>query len=259
MVTQRRPPTPARPSRPRPSGPSAGGGAEPGRIDPELLQRRVGNLFSAGRAGRPAVRPDDLLALRIELSNLVVTPGDPPRLERASPSGAAALVVHLPPQSIAEETFFQTAPPGTSNPPPPKPGTPQASEPSGNEDPVAPPVRARIAGESRLAFSVPPGFSVPYTLEGVLQVAPFHPRFQFEGTEADDITNATNRAPYPTLHLLREDSIDKAVEAYPEAEMIYERNMQTLEDMGLEAWLDLDLGPRCPITGRTLNTPNEEK
>ena len=169
MVTQRRPPTPARPSRPRPSGPSAGGGAEPGRIDPELLQRRVGNLFSAGRAGRPAVRPDDLLALRIELSNLVVTPGDPPRLERASPSGAAALVVHLPPQSIAEETFFQTAPPGTSNPPPPKPGTPQASEPSGNEDPVAPPVRARIAGESRLAFSVPPGFSVPYTLEGVLQ------------------------------------------------------------------------------------------
>ena len=49
------------------------------------------------------------------------------------------------------------------------------------------------------------------------------------------------------------------MEAYPEAEMIYERNMQTLEDMGLEAWLDLDLGPRCPITGRTLNTPNEEK
>ena len=96
-------------------------------------------------------------------------------------------------------------------------------------------------------------------LGGILQVASFHPRFQFEGTEVDDVTNCTNRAPYPTLHLLREDSIDKAVEAYPEAEMIYERNMQTLEDMGLEAWLDLDLGPRCPITGRTLNTPNEEK
>lgn len=96
-------------------------------------------------------------------------------------------------------------------------------------------------------------------LGGILQVASFHPRFQFEGTEVDDVTNCTNRAPYPTLHLLREDSIDKAVEAYPEAEMIYERNMQTLEDMGLEAWLDLDLGPRCPITGRTLNTPHKEK
>ena len=96
-------------------------------------------------------------------------------------------------------------------------------------------------------------------LGGILQVASFHPRFQFDGTAEDDVTNCTNRAPYPTLHLLREDSIDKAVEAYPEAEMIYERNMQTLEDMGLEAWLDLDLGPRCPITGRTLNTPHEEK
>lgn len=88
-------------------------------------------------------------------------------------------------------------------------------------------------------------------LGGILQVASFHPRFQFEGTEVDDVTNCTNRAPYPTLHLLREDSIDKAVEAYPEAEMIYERNMQTLEDMGLESWLDLDVGPRCPVTGRS--------
>lgn len=99
-------------------------------------------------------------------------------------------------------------------------------------------------------------------LGGILQVASFHPRFQFEGTEVDDVTNCTNRAPYPTLHLLREDSIDRAVEAYPEAETIYERNMQVLEDMGLEAWLDLDVGPRCPITGRTLDTnlpPDEEK
>ncbi len=55
-------------------------------------------------------------------------------------------------------------------------------------------------------------------LGGILQVASFHPRFQFEGTEVDDVTNCTNRAPYPTLHLLREDSIDKAVEAFPEAE-----------------------------------------
>lgn len=87
-------------------------------------------------------------------------------------------------------------------------------------------------------------------LGGILQVASFHPLFQFEGTDEDDVTNCTNRAPYPTLHLLREDSIDKAVEAFPEAEMIYERNMQVLEDMGIEGWLDLDVGARCPITHR---------
>lgn len=84
-------------------------------------------------------------------------------------------------------------------------------------------------------------------LGGILQVASFHPQFQFEGTEVDDVTNCTNRSPYPTLHLLREDSIDKAVEAFPEAEMIYERNMQTLEGIGIEGWLDLDVGARCPF------------
>ena len=86
-------------------------------------------------------------------------------------------------------------------------------------------------------------------LGGILQVASFHPMFQFEGTDVDDVTNCTNRAPYPTLHLIREDSIDKAVEAFPEAEMIYERNMQVLQEMGIEGWLDLDVGARCPVTG----------
>lgn len=86
-------------------------------------------------------------------------------------------------------------------------------------------------------------------LAGILQVASFHPRFQFEDTDVDDVTNCTNRAPYPTLHLIREDSLDKAVEAFPEAESIYERNMEVLEDIGLEGWLDLDVGPRCPVTG----------
>lgn len=86
-------------------------------------------------------------------------------------------------------------------------------------------------------------------LGGILQVASFHPMFQFEGTDVDDVTNCTNRAPYPTLHLLREDSIDKAVEAFPEAEMIYERNMKVLEDMGIVGWLDLDVAARCPVTG----------
>ena len=86
-------------------------------------------------------------------------------------------------------------------------------------------------------------------LGGILQVASFHPRFQFDGTTEDDVTNATNRAPYPTLHLLREDSIDQAVEAFPEAETIYERNMQVLGELGAQGWAALDVGPRCPVTG----------
>ncbi|MEP6503133.1 MAG: DUF1415 domain-containing protein [Betaproteobacteria bacterium] len=73
-------------------------------------------------------------------------------------------------------------------------------------------------------------------LDGILQVASFHPRFQFADTEPDDITNATNRAPYPTLHLLREESVDRAVAAFPEAEAIFERNMETLEKLGAQGW-----------------------
>ena len=84
-------------------------------------------------------------------------------------------------------------------------------------------------------------------LGGILQVASFHPRFQFADTAEEDITNATNRAPYPILHLLREDSIDRAVEAFPEAETIYEANMATLEKLGTEGWAALDVGPRCPL------------
>ena len=84
-------------------------------------------------------------------------------------------------------------------------------------------------------------------LDGVLQVASFHPQFQFADAAQDDITNATNRAPYPILHLLREDSINRAVQAFPEAETIYERNMQVLEDLGAEGWAKLDVGARCPM------------
>ncbi len=73
-------------------------------------------------------------------------------------------------------------------------------------------------------------------LDGVLQVASFHPRFQFADTEVDDITNATNQAPYPTLHLLREESVDRAVAAFPEAEAIFEKNMATLEKLGPQGW-----------------------
>lgn len=73
-------------------------------------------------------------------------------------------------------------------------------------------------------------------LEGDLQIASFHPDFQFEGTEPDDISNYTNRAPFPTLHLLREASIERAVVAFPEAESIYQRNIETLEKLGITGW-----------------------
>ena len=77
---------------------------------------------------------------------------------------------------------------------------------------------------------------VSMELEGVLQIADFHPRYQFAGTQPDDISNFTNRAPYPTLHLLREESIDKAVAAFPDASLIYERNVEVLEALGIEGW-----------------------
>lgn len=76
-------------------------------------------------------------------------------------------------------------------------------------------------------------------LNGEIQIASFHPQFQFAGTTPDDITNFTNRAPYPTLHLIREASIDRAVEAFPEAEMIFERNIETLEQLGHAGWAAL--------------------
>ncbi len=76
-------------------------------------------------------------------------------------------------------------------------------------------------------------------LDGELQIASFHPDYQFADTEFDDITNFTNRSPYPTLHLIREDSIDKAVEAFPEAEAIYETNMATMKKLGLTGWKKL--------------------
>ncbi|WGS49537.1 DUF1415 domain-containing protein [Paraburkholderia sp. D15] len=76
-------------------------------------------------------------------------------------------------------------------------------------------------------------------LEGVVQIASFHPRYQFEGSEPDDIENYTNRAPYPIFHLLREDSIERAVQAFPDAEDIYERNQETLRRIGLTGWNEL--------------------
>jgi hypothetical protein len=76
-------------------------------------------------------------------------------------------------------------------------------------------------------------------LDGVLQVASFHPQYQFAGTEPGDAENLTNRAPYPILHLLREDSVDRAVEAYPEPDSIIERNLATMRELGVECFRKL--------------------
>ncbi|MDO9089116.1 MAG: DUF1415 domain-containing protein [Burkholderiaceae bacterium] len=81
-------------------------------------------------------------------------------------------------------------------------------------------------------------------LRGIVQLASFHPRYQFAGTEADDIGNCTNRSPYPMLHLLREESIDRAVGAFPDASTIYEANLRTLTELGAAGWARLDLGPK---------------
>ena len=78
-------------------------------------------------------------------------------------------------------------------------------------------------------------------LVGVFQIASFHPQFQFGDREADDIENYTNRAPYPVLHLLREDSVEKAVDAFPEASAIYERNQAVLRDLGHDGWARLNI------------------
>lgn len=78
-------------------------------------------------------------------------------------------------------------------------------------------------------------------LEGVIQLASFHPQFQFDGTEPDDIGNYTNRAPFAILHLLREESVERAVEAFPEADAIFGQNIATLEKLGHAGWTSLGL------------------
>ncbi|WP_031371103.1 DUF1415 domain-containing protein [Lysobacter antibioticus] len=79
-------------------------------------------------------------------------------------------------------------------------------------------------------------------LEGEIQVASFHPDYQFADTAYDDVGNCTNRSPYPTLHLLREASVERAVAAFPDPDVIVERNLATLEKLGLEGWRKLMAG-----------------
>ena len=86
-------------------------------------------------------------------------------------------------------------------------------------------------------------------LEGALQIADFHPNYQFAGTAPEDVENRTNQSPYPTLHLLREDSVSRAVQAFPDAALIYERNTALLREMGTAGWLALGIQARLYDAG----------
>lgn len=81
-------------------------------------------------------------------------------------------------------------------------------------------------------------------LDGILQIASFHPDYQFAGTAPEDISNYSNRSPYPTLHLLRESSIARATETMADTDAIYEANLLTLEKLGLDGWRALGLKAR---------------
>jgi hypothetical protein len=87
-------------------------------------------------------------------------------------------------------------------------------------------------------------------LTGEIQIASFHPHYQFAGTQPDDMENCTNRSPYPILHLLREASVERAVEAFPDAAQIFEKNIETLRRLGHEGWLKLN-GPAPTVNARS--------
>ena len=90
-------------------------------------------------------------------------------------------------------------------------------------------------------------------LDGAIQVASFHPAYQFAGQEPDAISNYTNRSPYPMLHLLREASLDRALESVADPDRIYEANIQTLQQLGHAGWAKLGSGPTpsdCPADGK---------
>lgn len=89
-------------------------------------------------------------------------------------------------------------------------------------------------------------------LDGELQIASFHPDYQFADSGAQDVENCTNRSPYPCLHLLREDSIERAVQAFPDAAEIYERNMETMRKLGWDGWQAL-----CPGQSGAANIHKE--
>jgi hypothetical protein len=84
---------------------------------------------------------------------------------------------------------------------------------------------------------------VEHGLEGVVQIAPFHPGFVFEGEADGDMSHFTNRSPFPMLHLIREESLEKAIASFGDTDAIYERNIGTLRQLGPEGWRRLLAGP----------------
>ena len=80
---------------------------------------------------------------------------------------------------------------------------------------------------------------VEHELEGVIQIAPFHPGFVFEGEDEGNMSHFTNRSPYPTLHLIREESLEKAIESFGDTDVIFERNIEVLRKLGHEGWMRL--------------------
>jgi len=76
-------------------------------------------------------------------------------------------------------------------------------------------------------------------VDGVLQIASFHPYYQFAGSQSDDIENYTNRSPFPTLHILREESITRAVDSFPDTDEIFLKNQDTLKKLGIVGWRKL--------------------
>lgn len=150
-------------------------GAIPDRLVPiPYAPDVIKNIFEASRPGRPVVRPEDLLALRIELKNIAMAPGSPPKL--TAQGNSARLILHFPPQAITEETFFEVPPPDITPPAPgsagahPHPNAKDKPEPpgGGSEALRKPPIRARAADESRLVFKVPAGTEIDYTLDAIL-------------------------------------------------------------------------------------------
>lgn len=86
-------------------------------------------------------------------------------------------------------------------------------------------------------------------LEGEIQVASFHPDYRFAGTQADDAGNCSNRSPHPMLHLLREASVERAVAAFPDPDTIVQRNLDTLEELGVLGYRRLLEAPLPPGEG----------
>ncbi len=133
----------------------------------------LGQLNLRGRFSTVVLRPEDLLVLRLEFLNLSLdtgapSPGAVPHLVRDVAVRPSYIVVYFQGQNIAEQAFFETAPDYPVQTPPGKPADPDAGK--GDEAPKPPPVKARLAGPSRLVFRIPNDEKpIPYTLASILE------------------------------------------------------------------------------------------